>query len=47
MNPYRRRVLDIIRTLLQPYAPVERCLDFGPHRVRRIVDSCATIPHAA
>jgi SAM-dependent methyltransferase len=29
MNPYRRRVLDVIRTVLQPYAPLRRWLDFG------------------
>ncbi len=29
MNPYRRRVLDLIRDLLGPHAPLGRALDFG------------------
>ena len=29
MNVYRRRVWELVRQLLQPYAPVSRALDFG------------------
>jgi SAM-dependent methyltransferase len=29
MNPYRRRIFELLRRLLQPYAPVGRGLDFG------------------
>lgn len=29
MNPYRRRVFDLMREVLQPVAPVARMLDFG------------------
>jgi hypothetical protein len=29
MNPYRRRILEMFRTLLQPHAPLGRWLDFG------------------
>jgi hypothetical protein len=29
MNRYRRRILEMIRTLLRPYEPLDRCLDFG------------------
>jgi SAM-dependent methyltransferase len=29
MNPYRRRVLELVRPLLRPHAPLGRALDFG------------------
>jgi SAM-dependent methyltransferase len=29
MNPYRRRIFEDFRTLLQPYATIETSLDFG------------------
>jgi SAM-dependent methyltransferase len=29
MNRYRRRVFDLMRDVIQPYAPVARMLDFG------------------
>jgi SAM-dependent methyltransferase len=29
MNSYRRRILDSFRAMLQPYAPLGHCLDFG------------------
>jgi len=29
VNPYRRRVLQLVRDLLEPYAPVPTALDFG------------------
>jgi SAM-dependent methyltransferase len=29
MNPYRKRILESFRALLQPTAPLDRCLDFG------------------
>jgi SAM-dependent methyltransferase len=29
MNPYRRRIFELFRTVLQPYAALDRSLDFG------------------
>jgi SAM-dependent methyltransferase len=29
MNPYRKRIFEMVRGLLQPHAPLGRCLDFG------------------
>lgn len=29
MNPYRQRILEQFKTVLAPYAPLERSLDFG------------------